>query len=399
MLLRSEDRMRFGIAKLETAFPFVSALTFRYLCRIMGKKFSLYRNPGSLDEDTLLDYKEAVSRYPYCQYARLMFLLNLEQVEDESSFKSALSYVAIALPDRIRLKEQVDALASPPAVKNASAQPLSVKSGPMPNLFGHGRSGENRANASLPVGEPLPRASVPNPGSRSSALPTGVTQRIKDVGFVPLVETRNSSGRKVEVEQVWAMLHKGKEAEEERMSIPGNMTLSGMLGLGRTGLGQTGKSFSPAESVPESVDPASLSENLAGERRHVQSGPQPGQGDGKEVPVSLERAGKTPVPPQGKPSMPRISADELIARFLRNGGEHPIRIDDDFDYASFDPDQGGGSVEDFSFGTETLAEMYLKSNTPEKAIAVYEHLRLKNPEKSSYFAELIRKVKKDYSIK
>ena len=26
-----EDRMRFGIAKLETVFPFVSALTFRYL--------------------------------------------------------------------------------------------------------------------------------------------------------------------------------------------------------------------------------------------------------------------------------------------------------------------------------------------------------------------------------
>ena len=43
--------------------------------------------------------------------------------------------------------------------------------------------------------------------------------------------------------------------------------------------------------------------------------------------------------------------------------------------------------------------MYLKSNTPEKAIAVYEHLRLKFPEKSSYFAELIRKVRKKYSIK
>ncbi len=27
-----EDRLRFGIAKSETRFPFVSALTFRYLC-------------------------------------------------------------------------------------------------------------------------------------------------------------------------------------------------------------------------------------------------------------------------------------------------------------------------------------------------------------------------------
>ena len=29
-----EDRLRFGIAKSEIKFPFVSALTFRYLCKL-----------------------------------------------------------------------------------------------------------------------------------------------------------------------------------------------------------------------------------------------------------------------------------------------------------------------------------------------------------------------------
>ena len=29
-----EDRLRFGIAKSETRFPFVSALTFHYLCKL-----------------------------------------------------------------------------------------------------------------------------------------------------------------------------------------------------------------------------------------------------------------------------------------------------------------------------------------------------------------------------
>ena len=36
-LCKYENRMRFGIVKLEIKFPFVSALTFRYFCLfIMG---------------------------------------------------------------------------------------------------------------------------------------------------------------------------------------------------------------------------------------------------------------------------------------------------------------------------------------------------------------------------
>ena len=31
-LCNYENRLRFGIAKSETRFPFVSALTFRYIC-------------------------------------------------------------------------------------------------------------------------------------------------------------------------------------------------------------------------------------------------------------------------------------------------------------------------------------------------------------------------------
>ena len=33
-LCKYENRMRFGIAKSEIKFPFVSALTFRYLCKV-----------------------------------------------------------------------------------------------------------------------------------------------------------------------------------------------------------------------------------------------------------------------------------------------------------------------------------------------------------------------------
>ena len=40
-LCEYEDRLRFGIVKSETRFPFASALTFHYLCGAEGYRLSL----------------------------------------------------------------------------------------------------------------------------------------------------------------------------------------------------------------------------------------------------------------------------------------------------------------------------------------------------------------------
>ena len=322
-----------------------------YLCTVMGRKFSLYNDkPEQLDQDTLLEYKDAVSRYPYCQYAQLMFLLNLEKLGDQETCKRVLPYVAIALPDRERLRFQVE------------------------------RTGKIR-DGGVKEDDALGKAALKMPAPRPGTVSGEHEKQLRQIGFVPVVD---ESSRPVDVERVRAMLHKGHAKVQKSFSE--GMTLSVMLGLDR----KPSKAV-VAQAQPAIRFPAKESRPLVNAVRHSSSFPHP---ESREM-AFPER----PEVEQGRQDAASVTAEELIDRFLRGGGEHPIRIDDNFDYASFDPDQGGGSVEDFSFGTETLAEMYLKSHTPEKAIAVYEHLRLKFPEKSSYFAELIQKVKKEYTIK
>lgn len=374
----------------------------------MGKKFSLYSDRlDLLDPDSLLEYKEVVSRYPYCQYAQLMFLLNLKKLGDEETYRSLLSRVAISVPDRDRLKLQVENIGN---TGRLSVEPDSQirASSSLPKKEERMPWAENRRKqAAKPLARPVLKAEKANgqspmPYTRperpdrniqesASDVEAQREQQIRRVGFVPVVErqsTQPDAPKRIDVEQVRAMLHKGRASNGKKASS--DETLS--------------RSLSDAVSVPSlpshpfpaelsSANPEKDSIQLGESDRRKNSTQEMNQAVGHPLMAAVRISAESPL---GKPS---LTSGELIDRFLQGGGEHPIKIDENFDYSSFDPDQGGSSVEDFSFGTETLAEMYLRSNTPEKAIAVYEHLRLKFPEKSSYFAGLIRKVKKDYSIK
>jgi len=53
---------------------------------------------------------------------------------------------------------------------------------------------------------------------------------------------------------------------------------------------------------------------------------------------------------------------------------------------------------EYAIVSETLAKVYLAQGAPEMAIKVYEKLALKNPQKSIYFASLIKKLKNEHSL-
>lgn len=268
----------------------------------MAKKISLLANgnPAAMNHDSLLEYKELTIRYPYCQCARLMFLLNLRQIDDQAAYKTALPLTAINLPDRVRLKEQVDRLQPAPeaAPKTRGEFPRQQETLP-----------RRHVESFSPWSQALPRSvnALTHP-AKPQAQPME-----ENSGFTPIVEPpAENTNRPIHIEEVRTLLNRQNKETQTR---------------------------------------------------------------------------------------PRVNANAIIDNFLSGNSEHSITIDESFDYNSFDPDTGNSNREDFSFGSETLAQMYLSNNAPKKAIAVYENLRLKFPEKSSYFAKLINKVKKDYHIK
>lgn len=88
---------------------------------------------------------------------------------------------------------------------------------------------------------------------------------------------------------------------------------------------------------------------------------------------------------QAEEQLPNTENPDLIDKFLNNV---PIEHTE----PKTEPEQAQEEMSDICF-TETLAKIYLDQGLYEKAMTTYFKLSLKIPEKSSYFAAQIEKIK------
>jgi len=90
----------------------------------------------------------------------------------------------------------------------------------------------------------------------------------------------------------------------------------------------------------------------------------------------------------GKPA--KTEQEDLIDKFIKDSPA----LARGQDVSQRDIDMSGvGSLDSDSFMTETLARIYEKQGLLKKAIFAYEKLSLKYPEKSTYFASQINRIK------
>ncbi len=104
---------------------------------------------------------------------------------------------------------------------------------------------------------------------------------------------------------------------------------------------------------------------------------------------SSDSYGKQPEPVEEQTGF--IDDDELVDRFINaNPRIKPRNETDDSEQEDI---SAASSEESSHLISETLANIYLSQGYYSKAISIYERLSLKYPEKSSYFATQIEKIK------
>jgi hypothetical protein len=87
--------------------------------------------------------------------------------------------------------------------------------------------------------------------------------------------------------------------------------------------------------------------------------------------------------------------DGIIERFIQSNPRIK-RSTQEHKFYSPNSMAQNSSEEDPDIATETLAKIYLEQGLAEKSIEIYERLMMINPEKSAYFADLIKKVKNEF---
>ena len=359
-----------------------------------------FENPEKMDAAALISLQQAVQDFPYASALQMLYMKVLKS-EDSYQLPSQVKRAAISVPDPALLKHfydssnkeelptitfDVDALKAQAKPKEKKKKLQSENSKKKISLK---REEVKKASKSLVTKEEKVESSknqvaksvapksetgsldhlpekVRNAITRSRELNSSSLKKSYETAKVPAtendIEAQQKSKKVVPVEQT-----KKEGSTQQKREKPKDLELAEMV--------------NPAQDIQESEDirimpfseKASFLQWLNADH-YVEV---------KKIDATQEFAKIEVVEDHEQ------AADGEIRKIIQQLPKFESNLDGKINVFNLEADKEG------RFVTETLAEIYFNQRVFDKAIKAYEVLSLKYPEKSSFFADRIRAIKKE----
>ena len=327
-------------------------------------------SPGQLDKRSILEMHELLNEFPYFQTAHLMLLRNL-YVLGNIKFDSQLKKSAAFIGNRSVLYYLLQ----------------------RPGITVGGESGESKPyqKTEEPVTEKL-KDKVPEKKEPEVSITMETGEKMKP-------EQADKQGKEALADVILKRIEeikKEKEDAQEKKTSAGALPIAGKI------LNEFAEKKKPEKKEENQAKDSKVNqileigneneiiEDIYGEKEQLDADElKIMAGDDELLELEEENIQEN----LRDTADERVKNDELINKFIINSPHILPQKPDVSDKEQTDISESSGR-ENEGFITETLAKIYINQGYYSKAIFAYEKLSLKFPEKSSYFATQIEKIKK-----
>jgi hypothetical protein len=339
-------------------------------------------HPGQLDKRSILEMHELLNEFPYFQTAHLMLLKNL-YVLGNIKFDSQLKKSAAYIGNRSILYYLLQTPEITVLEKPGESKPDKKTEEPVTEKLKDKITEKKEPEVSISKKAPEKKKPEQDDKQEKVALADIILKRIEEIkkrqeglksGKLPASkevapEKKVSAGEKPIADKILNEFAEKKKPEKKAESQIKD---------------------SKANQILEIGNEDEIIEDISGEKEQLDADePKRMAGEDELLEIEEENIQENLQDTADE----KVKNDELISKFIMNSPHILPHKTDASDEEQRDISESSGR-ENEGFITETLAKIYINQGYYSKAVFAYEKLSLKFPEKSSYFAIQIEKIKK-----